>query len=548
MVRRYRDMAVLLVKYGRSDLLRATGIDARLAAAEEEVDPARARDAERLAADLERMGPAFVKLGQLMSTRSDMFPPDVLASLSRLQDELEPMSFEVVERIVTDELGVRLSKAFQEFEEQPVAAASLGQVHRARLRDGRPVAVKVQREGIRDIVRGDLEALDGIASFLEEHTAPGERYRTSEMFVRFREALSGELDYRAEAGNLRLIARNLCDLDRIVVPLPVDDYTTERVLTMDWVRGRKVTALGPLARMEMEGAELADQLLEAYLKQVLVDGIFHADPHPGNVFLTDDRRIALIDLGMVERVTPRMQDSLLRLLLAASEGKGEDAADQALRMGRAEDDIDRDGFRTRVADVVARQHNVSFERVQVGAVLLELFRIAGESGVRMPSELSVLGKTLLNLDMIALTLDPDFDPNAAIRRHTGQVMRQHMLRSLTPGALFSNVLEMVELVQRLPARMNRALDGLERGEIKLRLHAMDEPRLMHTLRSLANRITLGLVVAALIIGAALMARVETAGRVFGYPAIAFVLFMVGALAAVALAIQIVWFDRDEPRE
>lgn len=548
MVRRYRDMAVLLVKYGRSDLLRTTGIDARLGPSEDEVDPERKRDADRLAEDLESMGPAFVKLGQLMSTRSDMFPPDVLASLSRLQDELEPMPFDVVERIVTDELGVRLSKAFEEFETEPVAAASLGQVHRARLRDGRRVAVKVQREGIRDTVRGDLEALDDIATFLEEHTGPGERYRVREMFERFREALSGELDYRAEAANLRLLAQNLCDLERIVIPLPVDDYTTERVLTMDWVRGRKVTALSPLARMEMEGAALADQLLEAYLKQILVDGIFHADPHPGNVFLTEDGRLALIDLGMVERITPRLQESLLRLILAASEGKGEDAADQALRMGRAEEEIDRDGFRTRVADVVARQHSMSFERAQVGAVLLDLYRIAAESGVRLPAELSVLGKTLLNLDLIALTLDPDFDPNASIRRHTGEVMRQHMLRNLSPGALFSNMLEVFELVQRLPGRINRALDGFERGEMKLRLHAIDEPRLMHALRSLANRITLGLVVAALIIGAALMARVETAGRILGYPAIAFVLFMAGAIAAIALGIQIVWFDRDEPGE
>ncbi|HUF13451.1 MAG TPA: AarF/UbiB family protein [Longimicrobiales bacterium] len=549
MVRRYRDMAVLLVKYGRSDLLRSTGIDSKLAGPPlDGAEEGHSRDADRLAADLERMGPAFVKLGQLMSTRSDMFPPEVLESLSRLQDELEPMPFDVVERILNEELPVRLSKAFESFEPDPVAAASLGQVHRARLRDGRLVAVKIQREGIREVVRRDLEALDRIATFLEEHTRPGEQYRLKEMFVRFRDALLGELDYRTEATNMRIIAGNLTDLDGIVVPLPVDDYTTERVLTMDYVRGRKVTALSPLARMEMDGSELADQLMEAYLKQVLIDGFFHADPHPGNVFLTDDRRIALIDLGMVERVTPRLRDSLLRLLLAASEGKGEDAADQALRMARLEQHANRDLFRTRVADIIARQQYASLEHMQVGAILLELYGIAADCGVRLPAELSVLGKTLLNLDLISTTLDPSFDPNASIRRHAGEVMRQHMMSSLTPGALFSNMLEVLELVQRLPSRVNRALEGLERGELRLRLHAIDEPRLMNTLRSLANRITLGLLVAALIIGAALMARVETSGQILGYPAIAFVLFMAGAIAAIALGIQIVWFDRDESHE
>ena len=549
MVRRYRDMAVMLVKYGRSDLLRSTGIDSKLALPDDAVaDPARSRDADRLAHDLEQMGPAFVKLGQLMSTRSDMFPPEVLESLSRLQDELEPMPFDVVETIVTEDLGVRISKAFEEFDPKPVAAASLGQVHKARLRDGRLVAVKVQRLGIRDTVAKDLEALDGIANFLETHTAPGEQYRLQEMFVRFREVLLAELDYRTEASNMRVIAANLAELDSIVVPLPVDDYTTERVLTMDYVRGRKVTALSPLARMEMDGSKLADQLLEAYLKMVLVDGFFHADPHPGNVFLTDDRRIALIDLGMVERITPRLQDSLLRLILAAAEGKGEDAADHAMRMARTQQDADRNLFRTRVADLVSRQQNVSVAQMQVGSVILELYRLAAECGILLPAELSVLGKTLLNLDLISTTLDPDFDPNASIRSHAGEVMRQHMMRNLTPGVVFSSVLEAVELVQRMPGRINRALEGFENGELKLRLHAIDEPRLMQTLRSMANRITLGLMVAGLIIGSALLARVETAGRIFGYPAIAFVLFMAGALAAIGLGIQIVWYDRDEPHE
>ena len=541
-------MAVLLVKYGRSDLVRTSGIDGQLALPDEPVDPARARDAERLAHDLEKMGPAFVKLGQLMSTRSDMFPPEVLDALARLQDELEAMPFEIVEKIVQDELGVRLSKAFEDFDPTPVAAASLGQVHKARLRDGRLVAVKVQRQGIRETVRGDLEALDQISSFLQEHTAPGEQYRLSEMFERFRSVLMAELDYRQEAANMKIIAANLCDLEQIVVPLPVDDYTTEKVLTMDYVRGRKVTALSPLARMEMDGTVLADQLMEAYLKQVLVDGFFHADPHPGNVFLTDDRRIALIDLGMVERVSPRMRESLIRLLLAASEGKGEDAAEHAMRMGRVDQDADREQFRARVSDIVSRQQNTTMQHMQAGAVLLELYGVAAECGIKLPAELSVLGKTLLNLDQISTTLDPAFDPNAAIRRHSAEVMRAHMMSSLTPGAVFSNLLEVVELVQRLPGRINRALDRVERGEFKMRVHAIDEPRLMLSLRSMANRITLGLMVAGLIVGSALLARVETAGRVFGYPAIAFILFLVGAVAAIALGVHIVWFDRDEPHE
>lgn len=330
-LKRYKDIALLLMKYGRSDVVTAAGLDPMLSD-----DPVVAETTDQtaadLAGDLERMGPTFIKLGQLLSTRSDLLPDEYIRALSRLQDRVEPFPFSEVEPLVTAELGVRLSKAFSEFEATPLAAASLGQVHRAALRDGRQVAVKVQRPGIRSRVAEELETLEDIAEFLDQHTAVGGRYQFTQMLEEFRRSLLRELDYRQEAQNLTLLRHNLADFRRIIVPAPVDDYTTSRVLTMEYVPGTKITALSRVARLELDGAGLADDLFRAYLTQVLVDGFFHADPHPGNVLLTDDGRLALLDLGMVARMAPRVQEQLLQLLLAVSEGRSDEAMASVLKL------------------------------------------------------------------------------------------------------------------------------------------------------------------------------------------------------------------------
>ena len=282
---RYRQIAWLLIKYGRSDLVKETGLEETLAA-QERVTPKEASKASELADDLEKLGPTFVKLGQLLSTRIELLPPAYLDALTRLQDNVEPFAFDEVEKIVSSELGVRMSKAFIEFEVTPIAAASLGQVHRARLRDGRQVAVKVQRPGIREALLEDLDALDEIARFLDGHTTAGKRYQFCQILDQLRRTLLRELDYRQEATNLTTIGANLKEFDRIIVPAPILDYSTARVLTMQYVHGKKITDLHSLARMEFDGSALAEELFRAYLKQILVDGFFHADPHPGNVFLS----------------------------------------------------------------------------------------------------------------------------------------------------------------------------------------------------------------------------------------------------------------------
>jgi ubiquinone biosynthesis protein len=546
-LKRYKDIAALLMKYGRRDLVRNAGLEEAVEGAstegEEQVPPEKM---EALASDIEQMGPTFIKLAQLLSTRADLLPQAYLDALARLQDNVGPFSFAEVEKIVSEELGVRMSKAFSEFESQPVAAASLGQVHRARLRDGRAVVVKVQRPGIREQMSKDLEVLADIAEFLDSHTETGRRYELSAILEELRKNLLRELDYRQEARNLATFADNLRDFEELVVPRAVEDYSTSRVLTMDYVRGRKITDLSPLARIELDGYRLAERLFQAYLQQILIDGFFHADPHPGNVFLTDDRRVALIDLGMVGRVSPRFQENLLQLLLAISEGRGEETADMAERMGDPKEKYDQNLFRKQVADLVMQNQNAQLERLNAGRIVLRIQQIAGESNFRLPTEFTMIAKALLNLDQVVHTLDPQFDPNFAIRAYADTIMQQRLRKSLSPGNLYGTVLELKEFVDKFPGRVNQLLDTVTTRGLAVKVDAIDETRLIEGIQKVANRITLGLLLAALIVGAALMMRVETTFTILGYPAIAIIFFLIAAAGAIMLAVNILF--KDEKKE
>src|SRR3954469_16156127 len=469
-VGRYKDIAVLLIKYGRSDVVVEAGWDDDIpkpvGTTPSSEEPAKA---EQLATDLEAMGPTFVKLGQLLSSRSDLLPPAYIEALARLQDHVKPFPFADVEKIVTEELGVRISKAFANFEEEPAAAASLGQVHRAVLRDGRPVVVKVQRPDIRDQVVEDLESLAEIAGVLDRRTKIGKRFHFSDMIEEFRKTLLAELDYRREANNLTTLANNLAEFERIVVPRPVPDYSSARVLTMDFIEGAKINSLSPVALLEVDGEALAEELFRAYLKQIFIDGFFHADPHPGNVFITFDGHLALLDLGMVSRLAPRLQEQILQMVLAISEGRADDVGDVAIKIGETTSEFHEKAFRERVEDVVARTQDATLGELQVGKVFLDMAKDAGEAGVRLPPELTVLGKALLNLDGIGRILAPDFDPTASIQRNSSRIMRQRMLKSVSSGSIYGGLLEVKDLVTRLPSRMNKILDAAADNRLGLKL-------------------------------------------------------------------------------
>jgi predicted unusual protein kinase regulating ubiquinone biosynthesis (AarF/ABC1/UbiB family) len=536
---RYAQLARLLVKYGRSDMVRTAGLESLLDG--EPRESGGGAEPTELVADLERMGPTYVKLGQLLSSRPDLLSAPYIEALSRLQDDVAPFPFAEVREVLTSELGARLSNIFAEMDEAPLAAASLGQTHRARLRDGRRVVVKIQRPGVREQVAADLEVLEELAQFIDGHSEQARNYALPQMFDQFRRSLVDELDYRREAGNLVTLRHILAEHRHLVVPRPLEDFSTTRVLTMEDCAGHKLTELSQVVLLEVDGRALAEDLFAGYLDQVLVEGFFHADPHPGNVLLTPDRKLALVDVGMVARVPHEVRDQLVRMLLALTEARGEEVARAILDISEPMPTFDDGKFRAELAELVQRATQPGAAPLQTGRLVMEITRTCVANGLRPPSEMTMLGKTLLNLDHIALTLDPDFHPLQTLRGQTTRIVRSSV-RS-TPGSLIAAALETKNFAEQLPGRINRAMDAVGSGQFELKVRAIDETEFLRGLHRMANRVATGLVLAALIVGAAILSLVHSSFRIGGYPGIALVLFLIAAVGGLWLVLSIVVSDR-----
>ncbi|MEX0720534.1 MAG: AarF/UbiB family protein [Balneolaceae bacterium] len=539
---KYKDLALLLWKYGNSDLIKYAGLEDAVDSKAVQENSESKVSPDELVEDLKDMGPAFIKLGQLLSTRPDLLPPSYTEALANLQDQVGPFSYEEVREIVESELKVRISKAFNTFSEQPIASASLGQVHLAELANGETVVVKVQRPHIREKVMEDLEVLETTAKFLEKNTEAGKQFRFTQNVQQFKTSLLRELNYKTEAQNIKILEKNLSEFRHIVVPTPIDDYSTEKVLTMQYLKGKKITSISPLKKLELDGERLADELFQAYLKQILIDGFVHADPHPGNVHLMDDSHIALLDFGMVAHIPKNITENYLKLFLNAGDGEADEAVDIILKLSEKQKGADEKKFRSVISSMILENQNTTAKDLQTGRLILEMVKTAGKFGFLLPPEMSMIGKTMLNLDQAGRILAPDFNPNEAIQRHSLNLMNEHMKEDLTSYNLFSALLESKELIGQLPARLNKFFENAADNKLEFKINALDEEHLMKGFQKIANRITMGLILASLIIGSSLLMRVETNFTLFGYPGFAIITFIVAAIGAAILAFQILKLD------
>ena len=544
----------LFTRYGLKDFARQQGLLELAPGEGGDGDGAETGDvAERACGFRKRLvelGPAYVKLGQVLSTRPDLLPPPYIEELQRLQDDVGPIPFAEVEATITEELGGRISKLFASFEHEPLASASLGQVHGAELRDGRPVVVKVQRPGIRAQLAEDIAYFRELARFLDDHTAAGDRVDLVGVIQQLERALADELDYRTEARNAATFRRSLAEFPRLLVPKVIEAYTSERVLTTERVRGVKISEISPFVRLDYDLARLADQFAKGYLKQVTIDGHFHADPHPGNVFLVlpgrvnpltpsevvaserrneirepttplsriereaqesaapletiDEPRLALIDFGMTARLAPAMRDRIVRLLSDLAENRGEAAAETMIEMGEANEGFDRTGFVRESASLIAHNHDRTIGEIQAGEVLYALIGIAFEKGLKPPSELTLLAKTLFSLDAVTLALDPTYSPVTTIREYAGQIMNEQARRDLSPRRFFQMASQASELLNALPHRLDLITNRMAANEVAFRVDSPQLGSLLKGLQKIANRIFIGLVLTGLLIASAML--------------------------------------------
>jgi ubiquinone biosynthesis protein len=530
-------LSAFLLKHRGSPLFRTPDPDARAPDG-----AATSTEAEEFAADLEKLGPTFVKIGQMLSTRPDLVPPDYVVALSRLQDQATPMPFgQVLERIEA-ELGLAPRKVFRSLEPVPIGTASFAQVHAAELPSGRRVAVKVQRPQLAEQVESDLASIGRLIGSLGLVTGVGRRYGFREWLEEFRTSVLTELDYRQEADNLDAFRRNLAPYARIHVPRPVRDYSTRRLLTMDLAEGIRVTAIPDVARPEADLGGLADELGRAYLDQIFVHGLIHADPHPGNIVLTPGHELILIDLGMVAYVPPRMRDQLLKLVVATVDGRGEQVAETFAHMGTRLETFDEARFAREIGRRVARYSSAGAAESE-GAVLMDLIRIGAGAGLRPPAELAVLGKALLNLETVALALDPAASMKQALHDHRDHLFRQRAAAGFDLSRLATDFFDVQELVRDAPQRLSVLLRTLADNRFRVHVDGLEESRLIESIQKIANRITAGVIAAAMIVGAALIMDIPTSRTLLGYPALALVMFLIAAALGASLVLSSLLGDR-----
>lgn len=537
----YTKFFSFILKYYDSDIVKST---ANTALKEEaETDLEFSQKPEELVEDLKKMGPTYVKLGQLLSTRPDLLPDHYLKALANLQDDVETISYEEVERIFEEEIGVRIKKAFVEFDPVPLASASIGQVHKAVLHSGRIVAVKIQRPGVRRNFLEDLDTLQQMADLAVSHSKAARKYALNDIIEELRYILLNELDYNKEAQNLTILRENLKMFDYLIIPSPVAEYSSSKVLTMDFIAGKKITSLGKLIRTEVDFNPLIDDLVEAYLKQIIVDGFAHADPHPGNIHLTTDNKVALMDLGMVAKFSPKLQEKIMMLLVGMSKKDGDAISEALLEMSEFDNVTAHvDSFRKNINRLVMDSTSTNAEDMETGRVLLQMNRIAADQGIKLAVELNILGKILLNLDQIIAVLTPKYDLQQAIRRFMEKMVNQKMKQELKPENFYGYLLDNKKLAESLPGRLNKITERMAANEFELKIQALDEDRLTDGFQKVANRITSGLIIAAMIIGAALLMRIPSSYSILGYGILPFIFFIIAISLGLYLVYNIMFRD------
>ncbi|BCL84207.1 2-octaprenylphenol hydroxylase [Ktedonobacteria bacterium brp13] len=456
--------------------------------------------AENLTSAFEELGTCFIKLGQLMSTRSDLLPGAYTSALSRLQDTVTPVPGDIIIDLIERELGTPLSEVFQYIDQEPLATASIAQVHKAILHNGQQVVVKVQRPGVREQVETDIEVMQEVARFLARYTSLGRHYGLLHMVQELKQSLSQELDFLQEAENTRLVGLILSDFPRLISPNVFQEHTSQRLLTLSFLQGQHVAHIPRDVLMDMDTTAIAQDLLSAYLKQMVVSGIFHCDPHPGNILLTDDGQLALLDFGMVGRFDSRQKENVILLMLAFSERQGERVADIYLEMVEVSEQFNRQAFTQAICSLVSRYHDMGNGRMEIGRALLELAVIAQSHHTPIPASFTLLGKAMLNLDGTLRTLAPDMNPVQLIRSYMGVVMQQQALSQISPARAYTWLLDTRHVAENMPHRSDLISDKLAHDRLTLRLNI---EHMDLTLQRVARKLSLGMIISSLVISVSL---------------------------------------------
>ena len=543
---RLNDIAGVLIRHGFGETVRRLELSDMLERAghfvhqEHAADLARLSPPENLRRALEELGPAFVKFGQLMAGRADLLSGEWIAELEKLHSQVPALPLAALREQLSADLGGQPEDVFAHFEPEALAGASIAQVHRAQLKDGSEVVVKIRRPGIRDVIEADLRLLDRVAAIAETELPALQPYRPRQLVREFARSLRRELDLAAECRSAERIAANLAALPHVVIPRVHWQYTGERVNVQDWVdgiSGHELDRLTPEAGYDRP--LLAQRGAQAVLKMIVEDGFFHADPHPGNVFYLPGNRLAFIDFGMVGRLTTRRRDELLQLLLGLVERQPQDVADVLLDWTGDDHGVNLAQLEGEIEAFVDQYHGTPLAELSLGQMLADVTAILREHRLALPSDLALLIKAFISLEGMGRGLDPGFHMATEAQPLLRQVVRARYRPQALAQRAWLTLRRALATAEQLPHDVSRLLRNARRGRVQVGIELAHLKRVGDQLDRAANRLSLALVIAALIIGSSIVMTVSGGPTLFGLPAFGFLGF-VGAVLGGAWLVRAIW--------
>ncbi|MFP4977688.1 ABC1 kinase family protein [Paenibacillus sp. CN-4] len=510
---RYRAIAMALMRHGFGFMVEELGLSKLLSLPRRlmtQEPHGSLTTGERLRRVIEDLGPTFVKLGQLASTRSDLIPEAIIRELIKLQDHVPPFPSETAKTIVEQEMDRPIKAVFSFFEDQPMAAASIGQVHRGKLTDGTLVAVKIQRPGVVRMMTRDLEILRDLCALAEKRLEWARQYGLVRVAEEVSRALLDELDYSHEARSAEKIAQQFTKDDNIQIPAIFWECTSTKVLTMEYVEGTTLNRTDQLAKEGHDLKQIAQRFVDAMLQQVFIDGFFHADPHPGNVLLTPDGKLALIDFGMVGRLSEEMKDGLAALVIALMRKNTDSMVRAILRLGIVPEDVDRGALHADMDRLRDEYYNVPFSQVSIGKALNDLFAVARRHRLLVPPDLAMLGKTMLTLEGVVSALDPGISIVQLAEPFGRRLLKERFSPDRVRRKLWSGAADLAESLVELPGQARQLSSVISKGKLKVEVGLPELQNLVGKLNRIGNRLSFSIVLLAfsiimvgLIIGSAL---------------------------------------------
>src|SRR5690625_2488110 len=469
---------------------------------------------------LQQLGPTFIKLGQIASSRNDLIPKEITDELEKLQDDVFPIPYEKIEATLEEELHAPIHVLFAHFNIEPIATASIGQVHIATLHTGEEVAVKIQRPSIETTMQTDLEILHDFSKFLEDHFAWARAYQIRDMVDEFAFSLKNELDYMNEGRNAEKIAKQLADNEAVHVPIIYWQYTTKKVLTMEMIHGIKVNNYDKLEAHDYDKRKIAKTITDAMFEQIFIDGFFHGDPHPGNIYILPMNRVVFLDFGMVGQLTEEMRYHFTSLVINLQLGNAKGIVKTFGKLGMMTNEIDRSSLLRDVEYLIAKYYDIPMKQIKLGAVIKEVFDIAYEHELQLPNEISILGKTIITIEKIISGLDPTFSIMSAVEPFGKRLIQERMQPSFIAKKTWEQVMDNAEILSELPQDVKDVATTLKNDKLRIDINVSDLPFFMRRFDKISNRLSFSIILLSfcilmvgLIVGAAISGQTTLLWRV-----------------------------------